>query len=110
MYKLQNYSQLKNNNETVQTCVLYQREYLLLHIPNFFQTKYHTPKSADALKCPEMLAGLSSGCLLSVLGAGVPYNREQSESIVCTLKPPPPAQIVDWILKDNSRKKHVGRI
>ena len=28
------------------------------------------------LKCPQVLAGHASGCWLSALGAGVPYNRE----------------------------------
>ena len=31
-----------------------------------------------------MLAGHASGCWLSALGAGMPYNREKNESLVCT--------------------------
>ena len=39
------------------------------------------PKSA--LKCPYMLAGHASGCWLSALGAGVPYNRERKKESSC---------------------------
>ena len=44
-------------------------------------------QSADSLKCPYMLAGHASGCWLSVLGAGVQYNREKNESLDCTPHP-----------------------
>ena len=40
-----------------------------------------------SLTCPQMLAGHASGCWRSQLGAGVPYNREKNESLICT--PPP---------------------
>ena len=33
--------------------------------------------SGTPLKCPLVLAGHASGCWLSALGAGVPYNREK---------------------------------
>ena len=54
-----------------------------------------TPKSAESLKCPQMLAGHASDCWLSGLGAGVLYNREKD---VCT---PPPL----FITYNRRRKK-----
>ena len=40
----------------------------------------HIPKSADSLICPYMLIGHASGCWLSELGAGMPYNREEEKN------------------------------
>ena len=36
--------------------------------------------SENPLKCPQVLAEHASGCWLSALGAGVPYNREENEN------------------------------
>ena len=45
--------------------------------------KYFFILRYPSLKCPYMLAGHASGCWISALGAGVPYNREKTESLVC---------------------------
>ena len=37
--------------------------------------------------------GHASGCLLSALGAGMPYNREREKNLVCT----PLTSIQDYV-------------
>ena len=75
----------RKTNSCVQSCYPHlEQKSLITDTPKSEKTTFINLKSADSLKWSYMLAEHASGCWLSALGAGMPYNREKNKSLVCT--------------------------